>query len=76
MLIVPFLVADGTENAINDGIIKDQRLWSIVECSQVMATSIEILHQRLKVTRAMNVFHGTTINRVLNNRKRTTVRVT
>ena len=52
MLIVPFLVADGTENAINDGIIKDQRLWSIVECSQVMATSIEILHQRLKVTRA------------------------
>ena len=50
MLIVPFLVADGTENAINDGIIKDQRIWSIVECSQIMASSIDVLHQRLKVT--------------------------
>ena len=34
----------------SEGLIKDQRIWSIAECVQTMALSIKALYGRLQVT--------------------------
>lgn len=34
-----------------EGLIKDQKVWTPAECAQAMVTSTKILHQRTKVVR-------------------------
>ncbi len=45
------LLSHKTDNSSGnqEGLIKDQRVWSPAECAQVMAVSIKVLYDRFKV---------------------------